>query len=175
MTSHLPHRCADDFASLSPQEKSALLASAQALSDTRRTGAVPPALHGRNIGLLCGAAADASDIALLTQAAAALGCRVARVGPDLPSGSTPQRLQASAQLLGRLYDAVVCLGVEPDLVHGLGKNAGIPVFDSIGTPGHPIATLADAWAAAPVGSVALGTPAERRCALIQAVLLDALS
>ena len=175
MTLNLKHRSADDFASLTTQETSALLASASALRDADRNGAVRPALRGKNIGLLCDPAVDADDIVLVTRAAAALGARVAHIGPGLPPTSAPQRLRATSQLLGQLYDAVVCIGMTPDLVRHIANDAGIPVFDGIGMPKHPIAALADQWGASSPGGVGPDAPGELRSLLIQAVLLDALS
>ena len=167
--------CSADFASLTPQETAALLARANALRDARRAGTIRPALAGKNIGLLCGVGAGAGDIELVTSAVAALGARVAHIGSELPSTSTSQLLQASARLLGRLYDAVICIGIEPTLVRRIGESAGIPVFDDFCTPEHPTAALADAWGSSSPDTVAAESATERPSLLIQAVLLDALS
>jgi ornithine carbamoyltransferase len=71
-------------------------------------------------------------------------------------------------MLGRLYEAVECQGLEPALVQQIGQHAGIPVFDGAAMRGHPAEQLAEL----------LGdkTPlADNRCFLLQALLLDAIA
>ena len=46
-------------------------------------------------------------------------------------------------MLGRLYQGIECQGMPADLVHELGREAGIPVYDAVSRPEHPVARLAE--------------------------------
>ena len=167
MVPNLKHRSLNDFAAMSPQEMGALLAQARALQSASRAGTSPRTLRGKNLGLLCDTADDAGA-ALFQRAASALGAHVAHLRPSLSASSTPQEVQHTARVLGRLYDAVDCVGMEPDLVRRISADAGVPVFDGIASSSHPTARLADRLDA--------GTALEdNRCLVIQAVLLSALA
>lgn len=157
----LKHRCLTDFANLSAQQTDALLDCARGL----RSGAGRSALRGRNLGLLCDESDDI-DAALLRCAAAALGAQLTPLRPNL-SASSLDEVRHTARVLGRLYDALDCVGMAPALVRQIGVEAGVPVFESIASRRHPIARLADRIDDAPADD-------ERRCLLIQAVLLHSL-
>lgn len=155
-----------ELASASNDDAAAVLARARALQVAARAGMPTLPLRGKNLGLLCDSA-DAHDGALFQRAASALGAQVAHVRPSLSETSTPQEIQHTARLLGRLYDAIDCVGMAPALVGKIGAGAGVPVFEGIASPHHPTARLAGLLDAA------LGDD-DRRCLVIQAVLLDAL-
>ena len=44
-------------------------------------------------------------------------------------------------MLGRLYAAAECQGMAADLVHRLGADAGVPVYDAVASQRHPTARL----------------------------------
>jgi ornithine carbamoyltransferase len=167
MVPPLKYRSLNDFATLSEQDTGALLARACELQHAARAGAAPRALRGKNIGVLCAAADDDGDAALFERAASAQGAQVARVHASLSELSSPQEVLHTARLLGRLYDAVDCVGMTPDLVRRIGAEAGVPVFERIASPRHPTARLA-----AQLDGDA--SDDARRCLVIQAVLLSAL-
>jgi ornithine carbamoyltransferase len=166
MVLNLKHRCLTDFATMSAQDTSALLARARELQAAARAGTTQRALRGKNFGLLCNET-DAGDAALFQRAASALGAQVAHVRPSLSELSSPQEVRHTARVLGRLYDAVNCVGMAPDLVRQIGTEAGVPVFEGIASPRHPTARLA----ARLDGGMA---DEDKRCLVIQAVLLSAL-
>lgn len=166
MVPTLKPRCLTDFATMPAQDMEALLHCARQLQSSARAGSMPAALRGKNFGLLCDAADD-RDAALFQRAASALGAQVALLRPNLSELSTAQEVQHTARVLGRLYDAVDCVGMAPDLVRRIGADAGIPVFDGIASPRHPIARLAEL--------LDTGTDDDRRCLVIQALLLNALA
>lgn len=143
-----------------------LLASARALQRSGDAGQARPLLRGKNVGLLCEADAE-PDARLFRDAAQALGAQVAHIRPSLSRLDTPQELQHTARLLGRLYDAVECQGLAPDIVQQIGAAAGVPVYDGLATAGHPTAGLA----AQIDGDAA---PADKRRLVLQAVLLQAI-
>lgn len=145
---------------------SALLARAQALPASQAASAHPP-LHGKKLGLVCGAAAD-HDADLFTRAANALGAQVALLRPSLSALSSAEEVQRTARVLGRLYDALDCIGLPHDLVMRLAAEAGVPVFDGLASAAHPACRDVQVPAAEPGSD-------EWRCLVIQAVLLGTLS
>jgi ornithine carbamoyltransferase len=70
-------------------------------------------------------------------------------------------------MLGRLYDAVECQGMDSALVGQVGRDAGVPVYDSIAALTHPTAKLAELLDGD-------ASPEDRRCVVLQAVLLNTL-
>ncbi|RZL90514.1 MAG: hypothetical protein EOP76_15510 [Variovorax sp.] len=106
--------------------------------------------------------------ALFRGAAEALGARVAVMRSGLSVASTVQEVQDTARVLGRLYDAVECQGLDPALVACIGLHANIPVFDGVAAKDHPVDQLAEL-----LGD---GTPlADNRRFLLQALLLEAIA
>ena len=137
------------FERMSAHETSVVLDSARTLQRAARYGRTPALqtpplpqtpLRGKNLGLL--SEADDGDAALFRQAATELGAHVAQIRPSLSGLSTPQEVQHTARMLGRLYDAVECQGMAAALVQQVGVAAGVPVYDGIAGQGHPTARLA---------------------------------
>jgi ornithine carbamoyltransferase len=60
-----------------------------------------------------------------------------------------------------------CIGMPPDLVHQIGVAAGVPVFEAISSSLHPTAALAR--------QLNGGASDDKRCAVMQAVLVGALT
>ena len=111
---------------------------------------------------------ESGDAALFRRAAVELGAHVAHIRPSLTEMSTPQDVQHTARMLGRLYDAVECQGMAPDLVHQMGIDAGVPVYDGVASPHHPTAKL----------DGLLGgdsSPLDKRRFVLQAVLLSTVA
>ena len=166
MTQNHKVRSLRELATPPNNDAAAVLARARALHAAARAGMPALPLRGKNLGLLCDSA-DAHDGALFQRAASALGAQVAHVRPSLTEHSSAQEIQHTARLLGRLYDAIDCVGMAPGLVGKIGAGAGVPVFEGIASPRHPTAGLADLLDA-PLADD------DRRCLVIQAVLLGAL-
>jgi ornithine carbamoyltransferase len=76
-------------------------------------------------------------------------------------------MRQTARMLGRLYDAVECVGLAPDLVAQLRHEAGVPVFAGISSAAHPTAALG-----ARLGDGV--TPAEARHLMLLAVLASTI-
>jgi ornithine carbamoyltransferase len=155
------------FDPMSSHDLNTVLANARSLQRAARAGTTQPLLRGKNFGLLC-VADDNQDAALFRQAAVELGAHVAYIRSDGSKLSTPQEVQRTARLLGRLYDAVECQGMNAALVQRLGDDAGVPVYDGIASNTHPTAYLADL----------LGkemSRADNRRFVLQAVLLSTLA
>jgi len=91
------------------------------------SGAASLSLRSRNVGVLCDDPWRAEAL-LLQQAAASLGARAALVRPDLDAASGPAELAHTARVLGRLYDAILCVDLAPSIVAALSETAGVPVI-----------------------------------------------
>lgn len=166
MVPTLRQRSLQAFEQMSPDDVSALLASALALRRAAQAGATQPLLRGKNLGLLCEADYH-GDAALFRRAAAELGARVAHIRPSLSELSTPLEVQHTSRVLGRLYDALECQGMAPALVQQVGLDAGVPVYDGIASLGHPTARLAALLADD-------ASPIDNRRFVLQAVLLSTI-
>jgi ornithine carbamoyltransferase len=163
----LKQRSLDEFATMPARDMSALLAHARELQAAARAGTAQRALRGKNFGLFCDSADD-GDAALFQRAATALGAQVAHLRPSLSELSTPQDVRHTARVLGRLYDAIDCVGMSSDLVQRIGADAGVPVFEGIASSRHPTAVLAEQLDGAAAAE-------DKRCLVIQAVLISALA
>jgi len=140
-----------------------VLAQAELLRAAVRGGTAGAVLRGRHLGLLCSDVGQPSA-RLFHLAVEALGARVSDIAPLQPD---PHGGHAgTARLLGRLYDAIECQGLEAAVVTELRTWAGVPVFAGLATDAHPSATLV---------SRLDGPDPERRRVLVQAVLVRALS
>lgn len=152
---------------LSSGEAAALLVHARALKAAAQSGTIQPLLRGKKLGLLC-AAPGHPDAALFSHAAQELGAHVAHICPRLDQHSPRDEVQHTARMLGRLYDAVECQGVPPELVRQMAQDAGVPVYEGIATAQHPHAHLAE--------KLGNGTPsADDRRYVVQAMLLCTLA
>ena len=146
------------------QDSAVLRDRALDLQRSRDKGIPQPLLRGKNIGLLCKSETDA-DAEMLRGAAADLGANVASIRPSLSELSTPQDIARTARILGRLYDAVMCQGIAPQLVRQLRDDAGVPVLDGI-----------PSWIAGAQGALTTVSlpPADDRRFMLQAALLTSL-
>ena len=175
----LSHHGALALDPIAPRDLSIVLDHARALQLATQAGDFRASLRGRKLGLMCkldgngenesaSASASATDAALFRRAAVELGAHVAHIWPSLTELSTPQEVQHTARMLGRLYDAVECQGMAPDLVHQMGIDAGVPIYDGIASQHHPTAQL----------DGLLGgdsSPLDKRRFVLQAVLLSTVA
>src|ERR1700761_3738831 len=99
-------------------------------------GSSQPVLRGRNIGLLC-EEAERPAVFLLQRAATDLGARVSLVRSGLNGEDALLEVEKTGRVLGRLYDALICIDVPARIVESLRQAAGIPA----------IADLAGDWIA----------------------------
>ena len=165
----LSHHGVLAFDPIAPRDVDFVLYNARALQLAAQAGDLRTLLRGRKFGLLCEVDNDsASDAALFRRAAVELGAHVAHIRPSLTDLSTPQEVQNTARLLGRLYDAVECQGMASELVHQMGVDAGVPVYDGIASQCHPTAKLDDL-----LGGDA--SKLDKRRFVLQAVLLSTVA
>ena len=152
---------------LSAADLAAVLAGARTLLDSAGAGPSRDALRGKKIGMLC-ETDDAPDAVLFRGAALELGAHVAHLRPSLSALSTPQEVQDTARMLGRLYDAVECQGMAPGLVRQMGTDAGVPVYDGLASALHSTARLAEQLEGD-------GATADKRRIVLQAMLLATIT
>ena len=167
MVPPLKYRSLPDLEEMAPHDASALLVSARALQRAAQADTTQPLLRGKNLALLC-ESPEHDDAALFRSAAVELGAHVAHIRSSLSELSTPQEVQSTARVLGRLYDAVECHGMTPALVLQVSTDAGVPVYDALASPRHPTARLADLLD----GDAA---SADKRRFVLQAVLLSTIA
>ncbi len=135
MSPRLHHRNPARFDILSKQDVLALLAGAHALERAEQCGVANQPLRGKNLAVL-GTPADESGLAAFRRAATRLGAQVTCIPSEgVGIGDT-------VVLLGRLYDAVDCEGLDDALVERLRREAGVPIYDGLTAPQHPIRALA---------------------------------
>ena len=151
---------------LSDSDRALVLANARLLESTTSPLQRQRLLRGKNVALVC-ASPDDPDALLFQRAASELGAHVSHLRPDLPEPSSTEVFRHTAQMLGRLYQAVECEGVGSGVVADLGRAAGIPVYDALASRRHPLAALAD--------SLDGGAGEERnRRLIVQAVLVSTI-
>ena len=168
MHTTLSHHGRLAFEPIAPRDVAFVLDNARALQLAAQVGDLRALLRGRKFGLMCEIDDDSdsdSDAALFRRAAVELGAHVAHIRPSLTELSTPQEVLHTARMLGRLYDAVECQGMAVDLVHRLGADAGVPIYNAVASQGHPTAKLDDLLGG--------DSPArDKRRFVLQAVLLS---
>jgi len=136
----------------------ALEAGIALLKANALAGASPPLLRGRNIGILC-EESQRPEVFLLQRAATDLGARVSLVRSGLNEEDTLLAVERMGRVLGRLYDALLCIDVAPQVVERLRQAAGIPA----------IADLTGEWIA--LRGMHPDRQDDGRC-LLQALLID---
>lgn len=134
----LHHRSLWSLDTLSRGDMLDLLETAAALKRSDAAGRPQRPLRGRNLAVLCGPVAGPAP-SEFEHAARELGANVAQVRSDEPrnDGTSP-----TARLLGRLYDAIDCEGVDAATVLEIDREAGVPVFNGLSADTHPTCVLA---------------------------------
>jgi ornithine carbamoyltransferase len=135
MNGERPNRV-DALARMSQSEFENVLGTARALKSAAESGAPRLLLRGKHLGLLS-ETQDSAEAATFRNAAHELGARVALIRPSLSKLATLQEIRETAHLLARLYDAVECQGMPQELVELLGREAGVPVYDSLTDRARP--------------------------------------
>ena len=151
--------------SAGPAESVRLHATLRELQRAAQVGTLARSLRGKHVCLL-GSAPDNADAASFREAAQELGAQVTALDAARLVLSSETDVARCGRMLGRLYDAVECEGLEPGLVDGLRESAGVPVYDGLALDRALVARLYAGIAEAP--------SAEQRRRALQAVLVSAL-
>jgi len=110
---------------MASQAAPALSALAADLRAAAPTGLSRNRLKGKNVGLVCAEPGRAQALRVC-RAGSDLGAHVALVYPRFDDAGD---VGDTARMLGRFYDAIVCLDVAVDIVERVRAVAGIPVLD----------------------------------------------
>ncbi|MDO9003380.1 MAG: hypothetical protein Q7V20_08020 [Aquabacterium sp.] len=160
---------------LNEQQAEALCCVADSLAGPGTGGAPQMLLRGKNIALIYGSS-DPEDASTFEHAATSLGARVARIRSGDAGLRPGAELIATARMLGRLYDAVECQGVDGEVVEQLAQHAGTVVYNAIGASSHQAFKQFDRMRHQALAHVAGTAHDDHGCreAFIQAVLLSTL-
>ena len=115
---------------LAAESANPVAAAIARLQATSAVGMSPGPLRGRNIGILCDDP-DRPEAAALQRAAGDLGARVALVNSNLHGEMSHPSLVDTARVLERLYDAVICVDLDPQVIDELRGVADIPVLSDV--------------------------------------------
>lgn len=144
----------------------ALLSSAKALQHAAASGHGRILLRGKNIGLLSEEPEEVATTRFIA-AAQGLGAQVALIRPSHAGLLQPASTMATTRMLGRLYDAIECQDLRPDLLEQLRQHGGVPVLDSQAG----LAACPPEWSE----ELQIGSQTELERLLVQALLMRALT
>jgi ornithine carbamoyltransferase len=139
MSRFVPHRHLWSPARLSSADLHALLHTAAALDRAKQPNHGWRPLDGRHVALLCNCA---DDTALSFQRAVhGLGGTVALLDANDWLSSAFERVPDAARMLGRFYNAIDCCDLPAPLVEQIEAHSGVPVFNGLAWPEHPLRQL----------------------------------
>lgn len=136
------HRNLWSVETLSRSDVLDVLETARRLKQARLNGQAVTPLRGCNLALL-NDAPPPDGTGSLRHAARDLGAQVSHLRPSDSRIAPGNADEATARMLGRLYDAIDCEAMSPDLVARVAQGAGVPVFNGLGAHGHPTRVLAE--------------------------------
>ena len=124
---------------LTAHQAQALLATARAIKQAKGHG---QPLKGKHVAVLCECGpGDATDV--YSAAARGLGAQVTCIRPSDSRLTDAGDIRAMARILGRLYDAIECDGMDPAFMLELARTAAVPVSNVLLQDRHPTRMLAD--------------------------------
>jgi ornithine carbamoyltransferase len=139
MSCSIPHRHLWSPERLSAADLHALLDTA---ADVKRAKQRDPAwapLRGRHVAVL----AQQNDDATLEfeRAVRELGGKTTRLDAGDWQSSAGARVADAARMLGRLYEAIDCSGLPAALLEQIDAHCGVPVFNGLARPDHPLSSV----------------------------------
>lgn len=137
----LAHRSLWTADALCAVDLAGVLDSARRLKQAARAGTATQPLRGKNLALLSDVPVNGAPTRL-HRAAVELGAHVAHLRPA-DSHLAGDAATGTARLLGRLYDAIDCDAMTPALVQQVDRDAGVPVYNGLGSDDHPARVLAE--------------------------------
>jgi ornithine carbamoyltransferase len=119
-----------------------LLALAQALKTAKYAGNEVPRLTGKEIALIFEKSSTRTRCAFEV-AAFDQGAHVTYLDPTGSQMGHKESIADTAQVLGRMYDAIEYRGSGQENVEELARHAGVPVYNGLTEEWHPTQMLAD--------------------------------
>jgi len=129
-------------ADLSPLELHYVLDLSRDLRSQKRSGSLPPLLAGKSVALLFEKSSTRTRAAFAV-ACAQLGAHPEFLGKDDIQFGKKESLADTARVLGRMFDGIEFRGYAHDVVEGLARYAGVPVYNGLTDLWHPTQILAD--------------------------------
>jgi len=170
MTTSVPHRHLWSPDRLSSADLQALLETEAELQRAQQRGDGWGPLRGRHLALLIDRQDESAPA--FQRAVHDLGGSVALLDANDWQSSAGGRVPDAARLLGRLYDAIDCCDLPAALVEQIETHSGVPVFNGVARPDHPLRRWIDASAAQ--RRLAANPSAEQPQCLLQALLVCAI-
>lgn len=115
---------------LPPDEQQRIRDTAAALEQSARNGLTVQTLRGKNLAVLC-ETDDCPGLESFRRAATALGAQVTQIRPSEALNLSARSSDAVGSLLGRLYDAIDCHGLDAAVIERLARVTGRPVFNDL--------------------------------------------
>ncbi|MDD8049091.1 MAG: ornithine carbamoyltransferase [Thomasclavelia sp.] len=117
-----------------------LLDLAKKLKDEKKKGIMNHSLEGKNICLLFDKTSTRTRCSFEV---AALDCGGHVTYLSNSQFGKKESIEDSANVLGRMYDAIEYRGFKQSLVEDLAKYSGVPIYNGLTDVDHPTQTLAD--------------------------------
>ncbi len=139
------HLAKKDFLRLldfSPEEITGLLDLAADLKQKKKAGIPHAAFPGKNIALIFEKTSTRTRCAFEV-AAYDLGMNCTYLDPSGSQIGKKESIADTARVLGRMFDGIEYRGYGQEIVDGLAKYSGIPVWNGLTNEFHPTQILAD--------------------------------
>jgi ornithine carbamoyltransferase len=139
MSCSIPHRHLWLPERLSAADLHALLDTAAEVKRAKQRDPGWTPLRGRHIAVL----AQHNDDATLgfERAVRELGGKATRLDARAWQSSAGARVADAARMLGRLYEAIDCSGLPAALLEQIDAHCGVPVFNGLARPDHPLSAI----------------------------------
>ena len=139
------HLAKKDFLKLldfSPEEITCLLDLAADLKQKKKSGIPHAAFPGKNVALIFEKTSTRTRCAFEV-AAYDLGMNCTYLDPSGSQIGKKESIADTARVLGRMYDGIEYRGYGQEIVDGLAKYSGVPVWNGLTNEFHPTQILAD--------------------------------
>ena len=139
------HLAKKDFLKLldfSPEEITGLLDLAADLKQKKKAGIPHAAFPGKNVALIFEKTSTRTRCAFEV-AAYDLGMNCTYLDPCGSQIGKKESIADTARVLGRMYDGIEYRGYGQEIVDGLAKYSGVPVWNGLTNEFHPTQILAD--------------------------------
>ena len=139
------HLAKKDFLKLldfSPEEITGLLDLAADLKQKKKAGIPHAAFPGKNVALIFEKTSTRTRCAFEV-AAYDLGMNCTYLDPSGSQIGKKESIADTARVLGRMYDGIEYRGYGQEIVDGLAKYSGVPVWNGLTNEFHPTQILAD--------------------------------
>ena len=139
---HLAHKDFLKLLDFSPEEINGLLDLAAELKQKKKDGIPHAAFPGKNIALIFEKTSTRTRCAFEV-AAYDLGMNCTYLDPAGSQIGKKESIADTARVLGRMFDGIEYRGYGQEIVDGLARYSGIPVWNGLTNEFHPTQILAD--------------------------------